>query len=87
MNPELKDIKRFSQELLFEQILLKKINKRFVVFQTQYSKFSLTHNFNFLLKKLIFLSNNEISKKFFFDFILVDLNNCIFKKSSIDFFF
>ena len=87
MNPELKDIKRFSQELLFEQILLKKINKRFVVFQTQYSKFSLIHNFNFLLKKLIFLSNNEISKKFFFNFFVVDLNNLIFKKNSIDFFF
>ena len=40
-----------------------------------------------LPKKLIFLSNNEISKKFFFDFIVVDLNNLIFKKSSIDFFF
>jgi len=87
LKPELKDIKRFSQELLFEQILLKKINKRFVVFQTQYSKFSLIHNFNFLLKKLIFLSNNEISKKFFFDFFVVDLNNLIFKKNSIDFFF
>ena len=87
MNPELKDIKRFSQELLFEQILLKKINKRSVVFQTQYFKFSLIHNFNFLLKKLIFLSNTQISKKLFFDFFVVDLNKLIFKKNSIDFFF
>ena len=87
LNPELHKIKRFSQELLFEQILSKKINKRSVVFQTQYSKFSLIHNFNFLLKKLIFLSNTEISKKLFFDFFVVDLNNLIFKKSSIDFFF
>jgi len=87
LNPELKDIKRFSQELLFEQILLKKINKRSVVFQTQYSKFSWIHNFNFLLKKIIFLSNNEISKKLFFDFFVVDLNNLIFKKNSINFFF
>ena len=87
MNPELKDIKRFSQELLFEQILLKKINKRAVVFQTQYSKFSLIHNFNFLLKNIIFLSNTEIPKKLFFDFFVVDLNNLIFKKNSIDFFF
>ena len=88
MNPELHNIKRFSQELLFEQILSKKINKRSVVFQTQYSKFSLIHNFNFFLKKLIFLCDTEISKKlFFFDFFVVDLNNLIFKKSSIDFFF
>ena len=87
LNPELHDIKRFSQELLFEQILLKKNNKRSAVFQTQYSKFSWIHNFNFLLKKIIFLSNNEISKKLFFDFFVVDLNNLIFKKNSINFFF
>ena len=87
LNPELNYIKRLSQELLFEQILLKKINKRSVVFQIHYSKFSLIHNFKFLLKKLIFLSNNEKSKKRFFDFFVVDLNNLIFKKNSIDFFF
>ena len=80
LNPELHKIKRLSQELLFEQILLKKIKKRSVVFQTQYSKFSLIDNFNFFLKKLIFLSNTEISKKLFFDFFVVDLNNLIFKK-------
>ena len=87
LNPELDNIKRFSQELLFEQVLLKKIKKRSVVFQTQYSKFSLIHNFNFLSKKLIFLSNTEKSKRFFLDFFVVDLNNLIFKKSSISSFF
>lgn len=87
LNPELNKIRRFSQELLFEQIFLKKINKRFVIFQTQYSKFSVIHHFNFYFKKIIFLSNTEISKKLFLDFIVVDINNLIFKKSSIDFFF
>ena len=87
LNPELHDIKRFSQELLFEQILLKKNNKRSAVFQTQYFRFSMIHNFNFFFKKLIFLSNAELSKKPFFDFLVVDLNNLIFKESSIDFFF
>ena len=87
LNPELHNIKRISQELLFEQILSKKTNKRSVVFQTQYHRFSLIHNFNFLFKKLIFLSNTETSKKLFFDFFVVDLNKLIFKKSSIDFFF
>ena len=87
MNPELHEIKSLSQELLFEQILLKKIKNRSVVFQTQYSKFSFIDNFNFFKKKIIFLSGTEISKKLFFDFIVVDLNNFIFKKNSIDFFF
>ena len=87
LNPDLHNIKRISQELLFEQILSKKTNKRSVVFQTLYHRFSLIHNFNFLFKKLIFLSNTETSKKLFFDFFVVDLNNLIFKKSSIDFFF
>ena len=58
-----------------------------MVFQTQYSKFSFIDNFNFFKKKIIFLSGTEISKKLFFDFIVVDLNNLIFKKNSIDFFF
>ena len=87
LNPELHKINRLSQKLLFEQILLKKVKKRSVVFQKQYSKFSFVDNFNFLTKKIIFLSNTGISKNLFFDFIVVDLNNCVFKKSSIDFFF
>lgn len=87
MNPELNIIKNFSQELLFEQIFLKKTTNRSVVFQAQYSKFSVIHHFNFYFKKLIFLSNTFMSKKLFFDFIVVDINNLIFKKSSIDFFF
>ena len=57
------------------------------VAQKQYSKFSFIDNFNFLTKKIIFLSNTGISKNLFFDFIVVDLNNFIFKKSAIDFFF
>ena len=87
LNPELHKINRLSQKLLFEQILSKKIKKRSVVFQNQYSKFSFIDNFNFFKKKIIFLSGTEISKKLFFDFIVVDLNNFIFKKNSIDFFF
>ena len=87
LNPELHKINRLSQKLLFEQILSKKIKKRSVVFQNQYSKFSFIDYFNFLAKKIIFLSHIGISKNLFFDFIVVDLNNFIFKKSAIDFFF
>ena len=87
LNPELHKINRLSQKLLFEQILSKKIKKRSVVFQNQYSKFSFIDYFNFLAKKIIFLSHIGISKKLFFDFIVVDLNNFIFKRSAIDFFF
>ena len=87
MNPELHEIKSLSQELLFEQILLKKIQKRSVVFQNQYSKFSFIDKFNFFAKKIIFLSNTKVPKTLFFDFIVVDLNNFIFKENSIDFFF
>ena len=87
LNPELHKINRLSQKLLFEQILSKKIKKRSVVFQNQYSKFSFIDYFNFFKKKIIFLSGTEISKKLFFDFIVVDLNNFIFKKNSIYFFF
>ena len=58
-----------------------------MVFQTNILNFLLLIILISLPKKLIFLSNTEISKKLFFDFFVVDLNNLFLRKVQLIFFF